>query len=185
MKKLIISLVLAAFLITPVFVFAQTTTTQDQAKQLLIQTLTQEIAQLEQQLQQMLAQQSATNICNGLTYQSCPSGTNFICLSNGSGEYCQTPLQQQVAQSLQAKLQGLQSDLASTNSQISTLQNQVSQCTSAMAPLTGESGVAGMQAELQANQCDSEAQEESSLLSYSSTLQGWIQQLTTDLSKYQ
>lgn len=57
MKKIIISLILVVFLITPVFVSAQAAQTQTQLTQQLIQLLTKMIAQLEQEIQQILAQQ--------------------------------------------------------------------------------------------------------------------------------
>ena len=52
MKKLLISLVLASFLIMPVFATAQTVSTQAQLTQQLIQLLTQMITKLEQEIAQ-------------------------------------------------------------------------------------------------------------------------------------
>ncbi len=75
MKKIIIFLVLAACLITPVFASAQTTPTQTQLTQQLIQTLTQLITQLQQQIATILAQrQSQTNNSNQIA-QTPPTST--------------------------------------------------------------------------------------------------------------
>ena len=60
MKKVIVSLILAVFLITPIFISAQTAPTQEQLTQQLIQVLTQLIAQLEQEIASIIAQRAAT-----------------------------------------------------------------------------------------------------------------------------
>lgn len=100
MKKILISLVLAAFLFAPVFTSAQTIPTQAELTQQLIQVLTQLIAQLEQEIQQILALQQSkaptpipTPTPTSISTQTpvCPQYSVAVCGTNGKtyyGNYC-------------------------------------------------------------------------------------------------